>query len=372
MRPIILALAAVCLGLFARPGLPAHVDTLYQATVDLRDLEPSAGSRTGEDPKAADKPRFQSEEARRRALMEAALGQVLVRLAGTSQVVADPVVQRRVIGRAQSFVQRFQYLERGGEHGPRMRVHFTESAVRDALWETGWPVWGRFRPGILVWVAYRGDGGLQLASPDSHPRVFDALRQEAHRDGLPLLFPLLDGRDRDRLTAKDLLFEDWTTIRSASRRYDPDGVLLLRLDGKGGGFKAKWALRAGEAPEVFGTEGKGLQAAVAEGLDGVLVRLSRRYTVYPGPGTDLEIEVGELGGLDHFARVERGLAGLAAVEAVTPIRVDGDRARYRLSFRGQPEEASHVLRLLDFLSPRSEEGSDDDPDAAPLRFTFRP
>ncbi len=364
MRAFVLPIILAALGLaWAVPSArAAQVDDLYQATVDHRDLalldEASADG---------------SQRAQRLALMEAALARVLVRLAGTSQVVEDPKVRRDVIDEARTFVHRFQYLERNGRYGPRLRVYFTEAAVREALWDTGWPVWGRLRPGILVWAAYRSHGSLELASPDSHPRLFSVLRAGSRREALPLLFPLLDGRDRERLTARDLLFEDWAAIDSASERYDPDVVLILRLDPTGeGGVRAEWSLGAREGSHSFRTGGRDLAAALEAGLRRVLTRLSRRYAVYPGAGESLEAEVRGLRGLDAFARVERGLAGLAAVKSVIPMLVEGDRVRYRLSFRGRPEEASHILELLDFLSPRPEEDSGEGLRAPHLRFTYRP
>jgi hypothetical protein len=352
----------------------ARVERLYTAEVDRTDLalvEPAAAR--------GDKPaERRNERALRRALMGAALGRVLVRLAGTSQVAQDPLVRERLIDRAPSLVNRFQYLSRRGPDGPRIRVHFTPESVREGLWQTGWPVWGPYRPGVVVWVAQRGNGGLELVSPDSRPRVFEALRGAAEREGLPLLVPLMDGTDRRRLAARDLLFEDWAAIRKASARYDPDVVLLLRLNPQGSdGPRAEWVLREGETSTAFATGGADVGEAVGAGLRGVLVRLACHYAVYPGASVAMQAVVGGIPGLDAYARVERGLGQLAAIEGVTPLRVAGDEARFRFAFQGRATEAAHILGLLDLLEPAgrivAESGDGGGaPDEPRLQFSYRP
>ena len=366
VRTLILALAVVAL-----PGTAhgARVDGLYAAEVAPADL-----GLIGKGSAAAQRSGGRS---RRRDLMRAALARVLTRIAGTSQVAADPMVRDGLIERAPSLVNRFQYLSRGGPEGPRIRVHFNPEPVREGLWETGWPVWGAYRPGVLVWVARRGSGGLELVGPDSRPRVFEALRRGAEREGLSLLVPLMDGTDRRRLAGRDLLFEDWEAIDKASRRYDADAILLLRLGRKGGEVRAEWVLREQDGARTFVTRGSGQSAAVAAGMRGVLVRLACNYAVHPGQSVRMQAVVDGIPDLDAFAQVERGLAQLAAIEGVRPLRVTGSEARFRFAFQGRANEAAHILSLLDLLEPGgrivAESGDGDEDSGEPrLQFTFRP
>jgi len=364
------AIAAALL-LAAASAHAARVDQLYSAVVDRSDL-----SLLGDGADEAGR----SREALRRQLMKAALGRVLVRLAGTSQVTSDPMVRDRLIERAPSLAARFQYLDRGGPDGPRIRVRFNPEPVRTGLWETGWPVWGGYRPGVLVWVAQRSGGGLQLVSPDSRPKVFKALNRAAEREALPLLVPLMDSADRHRLSARNLLFEDWQPIEKASARYDADAILILRLSGGSGGARAEWVLHDAEGNRSFTTRGDGVAEAVGAGLRGVLVRLACYYAVFPGEPVTMQAVVDGIPGLDGYARVEQGLGQLAAIEDVTPMRVSGKEARFRFAFQGRPTEAVHLLSLLDLLEPGGRivaESGDGDADAGAgdeprLQFTYRP
>lgn len=366
-------LLALLGGLFmAATAHAVRVEGLYVAEVDRSDLA------LVEDPAERDGRDRRGDDELRRALMRAALGRVLVRLAGTSQVAADPLVREHLIEGAPSLVNRFQYLQRGGPQGPRLRVHFNPEPVRQGLWETGWPVWGAFRPSVVVWVAHRGGGGLTLVSPDSSPRVFKGLREAAKREGLPLLVPLMDSTDRQYLKARDLLFEEWAAIDKASRRYDPDAVLVLRLSPRGADDpRAEWVLREETGDRSFVTEEGSLKATLRAGMRGVLVRLACHYAVFPGQPVTMQAVVDGIPGLPAFARVERGLGRLAAIEGVTPLQVAGREARFRFAFQGRATEAAHILSLLDLLEPGgrivAESGDGGDGPGEPrLRFTYQP
>ncbi|MFA9459418.1 DUF2066 domain-containing protein [Thiohalorhabdus methylotrophus] len=361
------ALLALAMAGLAAPVPAAQVEGLYRAEVGSADLV-LLDAYDGEELA----PAFDSRQARREALMRAALARVLIRLSGTSQVAADPLVQAELLASAEGFVNRYQFVGSGSSQ-PRLRVQFNGQAVREALWKTGWPVWGRYRPGVVVWVAQRGAGGLNLASPDVAPELFKALRETAERYGLPLLVPLMDSMDRRRLSGRDLLFEDWNRIRSASERYDPDAVLLLRLGSPdSGSSNAEWVLRRNGEVRTFTTGGEGPEAAFRDGLKRILARLACDYAVFPGQPVTMQAAVDGIRDLQEYARVERGLARLAAIDSVTPVRVDGEQARFRFHFQGPVEGADHILGLLDLLEPRQRPDTEETEDRAPLHFTYRP
>ncbi|MFP4615424.1 MAG: DUF2066 domain-containing protein [Thiohalorhabdus sp.] len=380
-RRIMLGLFVLLLG-----GLPgsvsaAQVENLYQAVVDEEDLDLLETEDEQESSLAGD--------GGRQALMRAALARVLIRLSGTSEVVEDSEVRTALLEPVQDYVSRYQVL-RGESSGSRLRVRFGEEAVREALWEQDWPVWGRYRPGVVVWVARRGTGDRNPVSPDMEPDLFEALETAAEQYGLPLLMPLMDGTDRDRLSGRNLLFEDWEQIESASERYDPDAILLVRVgEGERGGTRVDWVLRRGGEDRTFSSSADGLEGALQAGMERLLAGMARDYAVEPGRGAAMEAAVEGVRSLEDLARVERGLGRLAAVEAVMPARTAGSEARFRFRFRADPERAAHIVSLLDILEPEEgetperespatdsgdrREGEDADQDGSPLlRFTYRP
>jgi hypothetical protein len=294
-----------------------------------------------------------TEAKRRERLVRLALGQVLVRLTGTRQVTADPLITTRLLERAGDFVERFQYLSSSEQAPARLRARFSQPAVWEALQETGWPVWGSPRPTLLVWVAVRGGSGWRLGSPDGYPELFDKLERTAAERGLPLVVPLLDGTDRQNLAASDLLFQDWQRIQAASERYDADAVLTLRVwprqDGDPG--EIHWAVRYGEQTAAFST----VQRQTPSGwVDGGIHRLvafwSHRFAVFPGEESRLEVVVEQVDSLADFAAVQGAMEALSSVAAVRPVALRGNAARFRLRFQGRPADLEHTLSLNNDLS----------------------
>ncbi|MEF8792604.1 MAG: DUF2066 domain-containing protein [Thiohalorhabdus sp.] len=343
VRLLILVFAVLLTGAGAHGG---RVDQLYTAEAGTEDLglvgvDPEEAKQTGDRPL-------------RRDLMRAALARVLIRVAGTAEVAADAAMQEGLIERAPSLANQFQFLNRGGPEGPRIRVHFDPAAVREGLWRSDWPVWGALRPGILVWVAQRNGGSLELVGPDDSPEVFEPLRRAAARSGLPLVLPLMDGTDRRSLDGRDLLLEDWAAIGEASRRYDAEAVLILRLAGKGDRMRAEWVLQERQGGHAFTTSGPHTDQALANGMKAVLEYLARKHAVHPGEASTVRMVVDGLPGLGGFARVERALSRLVAVQTLAPERVAGDEARFRLAFRGPPQDAARILGLVDLLEPKRE------------------
>ena len=353
----------------------ARVDQLYTAEAGPADLE-----LIGID---AEEAQEAGRRSLRRDLMRAALARVLIRVAGNAAVAADDELRQGLIDRAPSLVNRFHFLKRDGPEGPRIQAQFDAEGVREGLWQAGWPVWGALRPGLLVWVAQRDGGSLELVGPDSSPEVFEALRQAAQQRGLPLVLPLMDGTDRRNLAGRDLLMEDWAAIGEASERYEAGAIVVLRLATGRDGTRAEWVLRDREGNYAFTTRGSQPEEALADGMQSVLEGLARKHAVRPGGASSVQVTVDGIQGLAEFARVERALGQLVAVQELAPKRLIGDKAGFQLAFRGRPDEAARILGLLDLLEPRGDPlASDGNPDGArgeqgqggesPLMFNYRP
>lgn len=328
---------------------------------------------TGEAEEGEDGASEEITEAKRRSrLIRLALGRVLVRFTGARQVTSDPLVRARLLERADDYVERYQYLSSSEQEPARLRARFSRPAVWQALQETGWPVWGSPRPTMLAWVAVRSGSGWRLASPDGYPELFRKLTRTAEARGLPLVLPLLDGTDRQELSASDLLFQDWGRIHAASQRYEPDAVLALRVvparSGEAG--RIHWSVRYGDLSAAFTTE-KGQPGAgwVAGGIHQLVAFWSHRFAIYPGEESRLEVVVEGVESLARYAAVERALDDPSSVEGVTPVALRPGSARFRLRFQGRRAGLERALALNGALAPL--DGSARGGQRV-LRFTYRP
>ena len=198
-----------------------EVRDLYEAEVDVLD---------------------KSAEVRREAF-GAALLKVVVKVSGSRDATASPLVVEAVEA-PDRFVQQFRYdniapttdaaaeaTTNSAVEGPTLRlwVQLDAPPVDALIREAGLPVWGRVRPSVLMLVAIEAAGARELLSSDDPQGWADFIQRVAGERAVPLVLPLMDLEDRRQLRASDVWagFED--NVQRASQRYQSEGVLLGRV-----------------------------------------------------------------------------------------------------------------------------------------------
>lgn len=169
-------------------------------------------------------------------------------------------------------------LERRGPE--RYLLAFDRGRLRAALQEAAVPVWVGSRPALLVWVVLeREDRRLLLGSGMDEEAVLASLREWAVRRDLPLLFPLADLEDRRQVHVADVVGGVLEALEGPSRRYEPDGLMLLHLSQRGERFRARaWLSHRGHEVQSDATAGSAAAAATeaaAAGIDQLGARLAR-------------------------------------------------------------------------------------------------
>ena len=294
----------------------------------------------------------QDREARLEALKQA-FEEVLVRVTGDGSVAGNPEAEP-LLRMAPSFVQRFRYLrpEQEDASGWLLRVVFDGRRVERALSERGLPVWGRDRPAVLAWVAVLDGGRRYLIGEQSHEQAREALRDEARRRGVPLMFPLLDLQDQRQVRIADLVGGFEEPIDKASRRYASDAVLIGTVRRSGATWLGRWRLREGDETARFESTADSLEGALRQGIDGAASWLASWHarTAFAG-GEGVVLQVQGIAGLADFVRLRDYLAGLDGVEAVVPRRIAPPRAVVEVRLRGTARDLERMIALGQVLAP---------------------
>jgi hypothetical protein len=177
----------------------------------------------------------------RRRAFSVALQEVLAKISGSS-ASTNPASIRRALSNPEPYVESWSTqttvvsTESNGISSQQQLieivVNFYESEIDRLLDENSISVWPANRPETLIWVVLEEDLAerLMLGSSDlnSSP-VLAGIKNIADRRGLPLLFPLLDLEDQLSLNINRLWELDERAILSASRRYQAESVLAIRL-----------------------------------------------------------------------------------------------------------------------------------------------
>lgn len=211
----------------------------------------------------------QSDNERQRATRQAMI-EVLIRMSGNAQVPMTSDIAA-ALAKPAHYTLRYQFtsLPRPAlasapptPSGDQLLfdVRFDPVAVLELLRNAQLPIWSANRTNVLVWLAVRGPGHNDIvtaseagaASTASAASIADAagvtgdwaeaVNKRARQRGLAIAWPLLDLRDLEVSTAAVWGFF-WEQIEAASRRYQPDLLLVGRAVRGHSGWWTDWELR---------------------------------------------------------------------------------------------------------------------------------
>jgi hypothetical protein len=216
-----LLLLVTCLFSVGPSVFAIEVEGLYQATVIVETRN--------------------NEQERRRAF-SAAMREVLTKVSGLSEA-ANSASIRRALNNPEPYVESWrtqanlvpvdanaQISELREEIA--IEVNFYESEIQRLLDENNMPVWPVNRPETLIWMVVQDELGERQVinnNADENKNRISLLQNSAKVRGLPLLFPLLDLEDQLRLNVNRLWELDEAAILNASRRYQAESILALRI-----------------------------------------------------------------------------------------------------------------------------------------------
>lgn len=274
------------------------------------------------------------------------LGQVLVRVSGTREVLALEGVES-ILEQAESLLLSYQVIREAGQ--ARLQMSFGAVGVNRALASVQAPVWGANRPLTLSWVAVEERGDRELLTRQSADNQWaQLLLAEAATRGLPVAFPP-DDFAGDRTLLSDLWGQFVGRIQQASGTLPHDALALVRISRAGDQWRAGWVF---EGMGMNDGE-QSLSAATPELLATAVIdrwteRFASRYAVTAGeagesPKVDIVLE--GVVSLADYGQVTSALQSLTPVVSVGASRVRGERLTAEVVFSGELDQLQEYLAL---------------------------
>lgn len=330
-----MAFLAVFTGLLllALPGVPAANPELFDAEVVVPNQ--TAGVRT-------------------RAMGEA-LAEVLVRVAG-QEAVLQTAAAKQMLKRPDPLVQQYRYFNEPDSEPPQLKlwVRFDGNAIRTSLQQEGQAFWGGERPDTLVWLAVEDRGRRYVVAADDGTDVQQQIASAARQRGLPIVFPLMDLEDQSKVRFSDIWGGFFENVTEASRRYNPQAVLIGRLNrSASGGWSSRWHLEVAGRPSSWSDSNPQLSQLAQQGIDDTADQLASRFAVARGSGSanTVSISVSGVDSLADYARLSAYLEGLTAVVSAQPQRVDGAEIDYALQLNGSIDDLTRTVSIGTVLEP---------------------
>jgi hypothetical protein len=283
----------------------------------------------------------------------AALADVLVKVSGSSGLLANPAI-KSALAKARSQVIKYGYSQDQRIPGKLlMRFEFDRTYVTDLIIEAGAPLWTANRPTVLVWLVVEDAEGRRFATPDSDPELIADLRAAFSRRGVPMQLPMYDLADAAALTPDAAWRLDRTALLAASARYDVQDILAGRIAiPAAGDLSGEWMyLRDGNVRERP-VKGADTGPLLREGVAMVAEDMASRYAVAPtAGGGGLAMSVSGVTGYADYAAVVSWLESIELIEHANIERVQGDVIQLRLHAKVDAAQLAGILELNEQLVP---------------------
>lgn len=305
----------------------------------------------------AEVPVFKQGKKERKQAMRSGLLEVLIKVSGSSEIPLTPGIPD-VLDKAASYVQQYRYRSwpadrpvprvAEGKKPPKrvLWVRYDKQAINKILQNQGFPIWGRSRPSVLIWLAVEDEGKRYLLGNDNE-ELISLVQHEAKKRGLPVMFPLLDLQDQSAIRVFDVWGDFQEEILQASGRYQTEAVLSGRLFRDNyEGWRAKWTLYEDGNREDWESAGVSQNVVFADAIDGAASVLSTKYAQIVDESTRdaFFITVKGVNSLADYARIARYLTSLASVEHASAVQFDASNTIYRLDINGVEQG---VVRTID-------------------------
>jgi hypothetical protein len=325
-------LASLTVGLGARA---ATIDDLYLYEVPVTDEQASS----------------------REAALALAFKGVVARLIG-KRANEIPVNLANEARRATEYVQQFRYVSlsarRSTATGARTRqalsVRFDPSAMERLIVDAGLPIWGRTRPSVLVWAALDDGRARAFASSEADQGITAAVRAVARQRGIPLLAPLLDVQDMAQLKLANLWGGFEAPLLAASRRYQADTIVALRVLPEGGRWTSRWTFVGGGMTDSWQASGNTPANAAAAGANVLADKVSSAFAPQASDSdTTIVIRVRGVSSLTDYARATDYLTKLDSVREFGIRSVEADMVEYQIAVFGGLAQFDRVVTLGNVL-----------------------
>lgn len=324
-------------------------------------LAPLPGHATGgQDLFEAEVPVTSQQPAERQAAMQQALSEVLVRVTGQRELLHSGRV-RPLLEDASRFIQQYRYFTVPDSTPPQLmlRVRFDGDGIRQALREHGVAYWGGAeRPDTLVWLAVEERGRRYILSSQDDSVAYQQVRQAGRQRGVPLLFPLMDLEDQAQVRFSDIWGGFFERVLQASDRYDPQAILIGRLNlSPSGSWVARWSLRVAGNTTAWSDTDSQLAGVVRAGIDNVADNLASRLAVTDSGtvGNRVNVSVEDISTLAAYARVTDYLASLTAVRQLQVVAVTGTSVDYAVQLNGSLQGLTQTIIIGTVLEPAAAE-----------------
>lgn len=274
------------------------------------------------------------------ALLPTALDQVLLRVAGTGEILQQQVVLDAK-QQPEKYVRDFAYREANGTY--QLIVNFDERMIDQLLVSAGRGNLSKNRPVTMIWLAVEDQQKTELVGDNAYQELAEYVDLAARNHGIPVVLPLLDLTERLFVSANDVVIFNAGPLQQAAGRYNADMILAGKISKNNNAWQCAWRLYVGDQSVEWQSDGQDLNTQIDAMLNGLTDKILAHYghATHAQPSkTAVFVRVKGVVNVAAYAKVMGFLAKLPAVknvavssindqEVVFAIYADGGRSAVR-------------------------------------------
>ncbi|MBT8130067.1 MAG: DUF2066 domain-containing protein [Gammaproteobacteria bacterium] len=301
----------------------------------------------------------------RTAVFNKGLEEVLIRVSGDRSVLKNLVP-----GSASAYVQQFSYVDeeddesaatgarsaskKSGTEWYTLKIQYNAGKIISLLRENGMPVWGEHRSVAIVWLAVRDGSNRYVLKKSDTSLLKDSVDLAASRRGVPVVWPVYDSKDRQKLAFADVWAAFSDQVKAASRRYTKGPSMVGRLSWTGSEWKGDWSVFIDNAAYGWSLSGSDYNTLISQGVDLSADMIGKHYAVLErtgitGPG--LLVEINNVNSLQDYRKIQTFLQDLTAVRHVHISRVDQGKVAFTIDLRGNIDDFKRLVSTDKRLEP---------------------
>ena len=283
-----------------------------------------------------------------------AFKQVVVKVSGSDDALLSPAFARP-IERSSRYVKQFSYITREAQNAQELdanllylKMDFDKQLIESLLRENNFAIWGRERPGSLLVVSYDVNETVKLVSDDATPEMVDMLDAASNRQGLPVLFPLMDLEDISLVRVGDVVSRHFDKIEIMAARYSPDALVVGQIIGRTEtGWLGDWEARFDDQVFKWQHTGSSEEAIVDQLVKHLARILALEFALenHQTSDQDMLMRVSSMSDINQVIAVQQYLQSLNVVESVRVGLIQQEVVTFRVKLRNDVDD---LQRLIEF------------------------
>jgi len=235
-----------------------------------------------------------------------------------------------------------------------LSAEFDAEELARELDASGIGVWGKERPDTLVWLIIDTGVGRRIVTSDEPEALATAAAQRAQARAVPVLLPLMEIEDTQRLSAAIA----WPALADAAhelgRRYATPATLVGHvIQSASSAWSVRWRLFLDGETLDWTQQGELPEQLVADGIDGLGDALGRRYATPAMLAGSARLRVTVVGvrSAEDYARVANYLGSLDSLRDTFVVSVSGAQVVFDVTARGGRAALAQAIGFGNLLAP---------------------